>query len=546
MPFLLVLNGRDLPNAAGADSPLLFSFGASISLTDHAKARGGAMLWESPTQRIGIAPSGVTSSEADGGSIEIANIADEITSVGPLDHLLKWAFAGRAASIYRITGRSWASRVLCATGKLENPVDGDGKLIFALRDPRDELEAALQTTKFAGDNVAPDGVEGAADLKGKVKPVVYGTLSNWPGVKVNEQKLIWQLCDKAATVLCVRDGGVPLAASTSRANVASMLANAPPDGGYDYCSISTGTYVRFGSTPAYQVTFDVQEGATEPDRTHAQVWKRIRTERCGTDAGDISSASVTAVDVLADKEVGFAWLEDATRREAIDRVLASLSGYEVQDLTGEWSIGQLVAPSGTPALNLMMVREDSVMGPTDRALITAPSRARPSYAPKGAPPYRVNIRWGRNHTIMNAADFAGSAAQRLRDKFATEYRVETVTSTAVWNPSTGAGAFPNAPELTIDTGYQPGADGRTSPHTATEAARILALYGALPIKGQYETTFLPEPGDVVLPGTVIGLTYPRYDLDTGPLFVALQASWRVEASSGTEIASAGLVLGLQT
>ena len=38
-----------------------------------------------------------------------------------------------------------------------------------------ELEIPLQTTFFAGDNVLPDGLEGTEELKGKPKPVVYGT-----------------------------------------------------------------------------------------------------------------------------------------------------------------------------------------------------------------------------------------------------------------------------------------------------------------------------------------------------------------------------------
>ena len=48
--------------------------------------------------------------------------------------------------------------------------------------------------------------------------------------------------------------------------------------------------------------------------------------------------------------------------------------------------------------------------------------------------------------------------------------------------------------------------------------------------------------DVLLPGAVVSLTFPRFGLSGGPKFVVLQASWKVTSIR----ASAGLILGFQT
>lgn len=518
-----------------------FARGQGIAPTDVAHVPSGLLRWQSPSQRIDIAATGEVKTEGDFGELVIANIPTGIDQAGPYDALVGYAFQGRVASLYRLTGAPWSGKTLVARGVLEQPVADLASLRFPLRDPRAELDAPLQTTKFAGDNVAPDGVEGSEDIKGQSKPIVYGAVSQIPGRLVNPQKLIWQIADKAVTVACVRDGGVPLSAGTSRANVASLQANAPEAGYYDYVSHATeGTLVRLGASPAYTPLFDADEGATSADRTHAQVWKRIRTERCGTVSGDIVGAAVTATDTADANEVGFYWSGEETRREAIDEVLASLSGYEVQDLAGDWSIGRLNAPSGSASIGLVIASETGAQKSTERPIIDL-QRARPTYQPNGSPPYRVNVRWGRAYTVMSPGDFAGSAAQRLKEKFSREWRVETATDTAIWDPSDGSGSFPNAPELTLSTGYQPGADDRTCPHAATLATARLTLYSAL--KGWYEVSFSPEPGDNILPGAVIQATYPRWSMSGGPLFIAMGSEWVLEAEGEPQ---AHMTIGLQT
>jgi hypothetical protein len=522
---------------------LLFAKGQSISFTDHAPAASGLLLWESVSQAISVR-GGTVVSEGDGGEIIIANAPRDISEAGPWDHLANWRWRGMVASLYRVPGRVWANRVLEARALMEQPVANidEGTITFPLRDPRAELDAPLLTQKYAGDNVAPLGFEGDEELKGKTKPLVIGPVSNQEPDLVNKSKLIYQLSVAPGTVLCLRDGGVPLTAGTIRGSQASMEANAPAEGEYDIYSGAEGLFVRLGASVLYRLTFDATTGAAEADRTHAQVWKTLRTTYCGADAGDIDDDSVDDVDAAAPHEAGF-FLRDESRRDAIDRVLGSLSGYERQNVDGSWSIGRLEQPEGAAVVRLMVASPDSEMIVTDRAL-TRIARARPSWAADGVPPYRVNVRWGLNNTVMGPGDFAGSAATRLREKFKEVWRVETATDAGIWDPTDDSGDFPGAPELTVETGYQPGDDGRTCPHAEEEARRLLSLYSDL--SGPFEVGFKPvlKTGysNVVLVGQPVKLTYAGHDLEEGPLFVCLQSKYRVEA--GKSLPEIGLLLGV--
>lgn len=527
-----------------------FALGCGHAPTDATYVPMGLSRWSSPSQKIDVDQNGVVRSTADAGELIIANQARGPLTAADWDLGVTYAWQDRTAALYWVPGSVWADKVLVAQALLEQPVADLGALRFPLKDPRSALDAPIQTKLYAGDNVAPDGSEGTEDLKGKPQPLIAGVVSNETPDLVNEQKLIYRLASNAVTPLCVRDGGVPLTASTLRANAASLQANEPPAGSYDYVSNSTdGTLIRLGRTPVYGIQFDAEEGATEADRTHAQVWSRVRTSWCGTDPGDIDTASVAAVDALDSHEVGFIW-RDQTRRDALDAILGSLVGYEVQGLDAKWAIGRLAAPSGTPAINLVQALAVDVQGLTDRPMsVGYPERTRPGWEPNGCPPYRVDVQWGHNGTVMARSDFAGAASERLKAKFATEWRVESASDATIWDPTSNAGYFPGAPKLTVSTGYQPGADDRTCPHAATRASELLALFSGL--KGQYRAKFLPDgpwntPGvdpDVILPGAVVSMTFARFHMDTSPLFVVLQSGWVVQDGRDPE---ATLLIGLQT
>lgn len=144
---------------------------------------------------------------------------------GGLDAMLTYGFDGRFIIIRRgAPGAAYpASFQTVFSGTMEQPEAEGDYLRIKLRDWQLTTQQPLQTTKYAGSNVFPAGLEGTAnDLKGKPKPVCFGSVLNVPCVLVNSAKLIYQVNDGAVQALGnVYDSGVPLGLDLSAWSVGS-------------------------------------------------------------------------------------------------------------------------------------------------------------------------------------------------------------------------------------------------------------------------------------------------------------------------------------
>jgi hypothetical protein len=136
---------------------------------------------------------------------------------GTYDAWLGYAFDGRAITVRTgpESGAYPAAYPVAFTGQIDRcDVQGD-QIVLRVRDLQAALDTPLQTTRFAGDNIAPDGLEGEDDLEGQPKPRIYGRVYNAPMIPVNDAKLIYQVSDTAAQgVQSVRDGSVLLGVYT--------------------------------------------------------------------------------------------------------------------------------------------------------------------------------------------------------------------------------------------------------------------------------------------------------------------------------------------
>jgi hypothetical protein len=154
--------------------------------------------------------SGATSgrSRIDYGDVELLN------GDGALDALLTYGY-GRAVTIRKGTvGAAYPAGFTTIFDGTAIGVEGSGdRLRVKLRSGQLSLEQPFQTTKYAGNNSLPAGLEGVAeDLKGKPKPVCLGTVLNVAPPQVNTSKLIYQVSDGAVqSVDAVYDAGRALA-----------------------------------------------------------------------------------------------------------------------------------------------------------------------------------------------------------------------------------------------------------------------------------------------------------------------------------------------
>jgi hypothetical protein len=476
--WVVEISGYDFSGAA--ETTLRYALGQGVALTDAAFVPSGLIRWQSPTQRIDVTASGAVKTTADTGEVVISNVPADITEAGPRDALLTWAFQGRTAYLYWLPAR----------------------------------------------NVAPDGVEGAEDLKGKPKPILIGIASNIQGVLVNRQKLIYELHCGEAEVMCVRDGAIPLTAGTQRANVASLQSNALPPGGYDYvsrfrprapsCGWAPPRSSGWPSTPGRGISRPPApmprsgSGCAPPTATP------LRRHRRGLrDAVDGSTAEGSRLVVRrGDQPQG--------RHRQGHRLAVRLRGAGPGRRLAHRPARRALRLAGA---RLVLLTPDTDLKADDRPLISL-ERARPAYQPNGCPPYRVNVRWGFNNTVMSPSDFAGGCA----------------SGCATSSPRPG-GSRPHRHhdlEPVDRLGQLPeraGADHRHRlsarrrwpdlPHAATGPA-LLALLS--PLTGQYQAGSWPSRATWSCRARRDRRRLSRPGHPAGRSFVVLQSAWLVEGA----------------
>lgn len=339
------------------------------------------------------------------------------------------------------------------TATAEQPEVGARRATIRLRDRLASLALPLQATLYAGTNALPAGIEGtASDIKGKPKPLLYGRGYSIEPVIVNTSKLIYQFHARAAQAVdAVYDRGVALTFGTNRADQAAMEATAPAAGFYDTC-LSLGL-IRLGASPAGRVTMDARgDNVGGYVDAVSGVLQRVLVDQCGIASGDIDATSFGALAAASTAEIGFYAAEPMTRQEAVDQIVGAIGAWLSPSRLGKWQVGQLVAPSGTPAATF-----------TDDDLITI-DRIATNDPQRGVAVYRVTLDYKPFWSPLPATETATSLTDARRKELATAWRSVSSSDAAVQTKHL------LAPEMR-----------RTSlindPTAAgTEAARLLALH----------------------------------------------------------------------
>jgi hypothetical protein len=377
------------------------------------------------------------------GEIVIANVD------GQFDAWLNYSFDGRAVTIRSGESGAYPSAFpIVLVGTVESIEADWRKIVIRLRDRQFIFDRPVLTTRYAGNNALPSGVEGtASDLKGKVKPKAYGKVYNVSPALVNTSRLEYEMgvCN---TVGAANDRGIALTPGAAYTSQVDMETTAPAAGGVR--SWVAGGYFRLGSSPTGQITLDVTQGANAAARTVAQILKQLALD-AGLGAGEISAADVTALDTANSAEVG-TWIDsDSTSfQSAMDQIAASAGAWYGFDSANVLRMGLLTAPSGTPVVTLY---DYDVRDGIER---------RPA-KDNGIPVYRATVNHSKIWTTQ-PSDLAGAVSAATRAYLAEERRSEKAEDTSVktqWLLAT---------ELTVDSLLTAAAD------SATEAARLLALY----------------------------------------------------------------------
>lgn len=419
------------------------------------------------------------------GEIIVANMD------GNLDEWAGYSFDGRPVLI-RVGepgGAYPGAFPILFSGTIEGIEASFDTIIFKLRDKQFILDKPLLSTRYAGTNSLPAGLEGvSADLKGKAKPKAFGKVYNVSPPMVNTSRLILEV-GAVASVDALYDRGFPMTAGAVYSSLAELESTAPASN--QYRAWPAGGYVRLGSQPAGLVTVDLTEGVAVADRNAAQVLRRLAL-LAGIPAGEISAADVAALAAANPAVVGI-WIDgDVLAREAMDQIAASVGAFYGFDGAGVLRMARLAAPTGAPvvSLNVFDYRRDL-------------SRSAPRDL--GVPIWRATVTHSKSWTVQ-ASDLAGGVAADRRAFLALETRSETASDATIKAQWLLAG------DASFDTLLTSPAD------AAAEAARLLALHKTR--RDLFEATVPLDALAGVSPriGDVVSLTAPRFGLDAGRLF----------------------------
>lgn len=454
---------------------------------------------------------------------------------GELDSILTESFDGQPFYVYEINPSTLEVSKLLRSGFLEQPTYDENTITFQVKDALHALDINLLTTKYAGTNALPAGVEGTADdIGGTPKPAVLGICPNITPKQVNTSKKIYQVDGVRGLV-----SGYTLAVYDKRAVVtedgagdytsqADMEANNPTAGQYRVWP--AGGMFRINFTPVGALTCDVTNPADASSGGVAQLDHVIHTLSEDVVGSRAPGFSLVGQIYDVNPDVGIYINDTRTVLSAVNELLASagafigtgqpLDGVYVASNINTCQLYEPGSPFFTPLLSPILITESELVEGTYPTLVP------PSEADRGLPVWRVNVQYAKNWTVMTANDLAGVAAADVA-YYTQEYRTASASDAAVKTD------WPQALELTVTTLIVDAAD------ATAEAQRLLDLFSV-----PRQRMALRVPRRVIeqdeqmgtggrapvnfVPGARITLQISRFGLDAGKTFVVLEAQENFE------------------
>lgn len=256
-------------------------------------------------------------------------------AVEPWPDFARYAFADARLRIFHGDyGADWAGYTLRFDGRVTaQPVveNGRAQIGFAVDDQW--LDTPILAT-YAGTG----GIEGAAAMKGNVKPLAIGAPMGVPGVMLDPVKSIIQLSAYGA----IESVDVPLERLARQ--FGSPVADYPTYAALDAAVVPAGQWataravglVKMGAPPYGKLCFLMKGdkgGADGWVRRPGAIIKRLASLSGG--AAKVSETSVDALDVARPYDLSVYYDSQTTARSAIQDIAASVNALAGVSLTGQ-------------------------------------------------------------------------------------------------------------------------------------------------------------------------------------------------------------------
>ncbi len=409
-----------------------------------------------------------------------------------LDSYLGYGFDRRGFRVYSVTGTrsAYNSATLIFSGLVDSVEFSWSEIRFNIRSPLAYLQEQAAVNVFAGTNgVSTTAYEGDENLKGQIKPFVYGKVFNITPPLVNRTSLLYIVNFDASgnpapvhSIPAVRDGEVELTYHDDLATIADLVAHSAASGQYCTC-LAKGAFV-IHTEPTYVLTCDVVEKSSDADMTPAQLVSRLISDR----SPDLSLSDLDGISTL-------------------DTAISAVEGIYVNDNSSLLSCSdQLLNPLGCSLIgkvdgSLSFVRLEEPA--TSAATFTEASIYKEGFDlvdTSGVPYWKFSIGHTKNYTIQDEGSIAGAAITSGRVEFSKlEYRYSEDSDSALKTAYLASGVYQVESLLTDEADAE------------TEAARQLAL------RGTYRRIWdVPTTGNTILDlGTTITLQLDAYGMENG-------------------------------
>lgn len=422
---------------------------------------------------------------------------------GRFDALKGYAVDGRPFRLMRLASPfaafSTAETVLTGTMTGIDTSEGSLTIRIPFYDRRRDLDVPLQEERYEGTTTSAGATaEGSADLKDRVKPLVFGRCYSVPAVVVNDFDMFLQFSASPVHSIALYDGGVPLINDGDEPDLTALRAATGNPGHYKTC-LALGIAKPFGTfngRPAFIWTADVVEGSTPAARRAGAIVERMLA-RIGQDGANIDAASFSALNSLATAEVGIYLDNETTVLSAVYDVLRSVGAYLMPDNFGRFTVGRIDQP-GVPIKTL-----------TDPEILTASPSDTLAFIPnpdtEGAVPANaVQIKYRRHWHVHSDSDLghcANFGDPTRGNSLKQEWRETREESAAV------KARHLLSRELEFETLLVEQADAQA------ESARRLSLYGVHRDVTRVALAF--DDAKDLVPNITVNLVTDRFDYADG-------------------------------
>jgi hypothetical protein len=271
----------------------------------------------------------------DAGSATVEVRLDVLRTSGQFPRVERYDWAGATATIQRLVS---GSLVDLAVMKVDSFASEDMQLGLRLSASLELFDADVLTATYAGTT----GIEGGADLKGQVKPWVFGRASNVEPVFIDQIENVFQVSGygPVQAISAVYERGASFGASVGNfANYAALVAANIPDGRWGTC-LAQGL-IRLGAPPAGVITCDVDGDSTGGFLRRTGAILTEIANRLGLSAS-INATSFAALDTAVPRNVNIVIREQTSFMQLVQRMVAPCNAVPGIGQSGRLLVSRVV------------------------------------------------------------------------------------------------------------------------------------------------------------------------------------------------------------